>query len=497
MRFRSKVLLTLLPIVLAGQLLVAYLIDKRTDQLIFDTFQESALSIAASTARAISGDAHASLHGVVDESNATYTQIRGVLRGIRDANRRSDTWVKFLYTVMPSPDHPARLLYGVDPEESPDEFSKFGDVVHSKDFQGLSIVTPKAFEHFVEDEYGSWLTGLFPVRDSKGKVVAAVVVEIDSEQVQARMHEFHYVVASILGIGLVVVIAGALLIARYVSVPLERLIEGISRIGGGDLDTEVAIHSRDEFGSAAKALSEMTAGLKERIRVKSAFARYVSHQVADTVLNSSDAIELHGTRKRITVLFCDIRGFTSIAERLPPESIVALLNNYFDRMVDIIFSHGGTIDKFIGDGLMAIFGAPQDDPYQEQHAIAAAIDMRAALQEMSAGVQETYGVDLRIGVGIHSGPAVVGNIGSSKRMDYTAIGDTVNLAARLESATRQHDVDILLSEHTAQGVTGEWRAALTRIGSIKVKGREEEVTCYSINASPNLGEASLASSKER
>jgi len=139
----------------------------------------------------------------------------------------------------------------------------------------------------------------------------------------------------------------------------------------------------------------MAAGLGERDRVKTAFARYVSHQVMDSILDSK-VDPLKGDRRRISVLFCDLRGFTTISEGLTPEKVVQLLNEYFECMVEVVFRNHGTLDKFIGDGMMVIFGAPEDDPYQEEHAVKAAIEMQSELRALSVK-WKAEGLDLRIG----------------------------------------------------------------------------------------------------
>jgi adenylate cyclase len=218
--------------------------------------------------------------------------------------------------------------------------------------------------------------------------------------------------------------------------------------------------------------------LREREMVKSAFARYVSRQVMDSVLSSGRSPVLHGDRCKVTVLFCDVRGFTSLSENMPPEEVVLLLNEYFEHMVDAIMRHGGTLDKFLGDGLMALFGAPLDDPYQEEHAIRAALEMQACLAKLSEKRQREGRLPISVGIGINSGPAIVGNIGASERMDYTAIGDTVNLASRLETATRALDASILISEYTYTAVRGKF--VMRRIGPVTVKGRTDQVIVYAV-----------------
>jgi adenylate cyclase len=249
-------------------------------------------------------------------------------------------------------------------------------------------------------------------------------------------------------------------------------------VARGNFSGALPSERKDEFGDALNELSTMAKGLEERERVKSAFSRYVSHQVADAILASGNPTEMKGTRRRVTVLFSDIRGFTAMSEHLKPEEVVGVLNDYFERMVEIVFRNNGTLDKFIGDGLMAIFGAPAEDPDQGEHALRAALEMRQALSEIAVKIRERHGVELRIGMGINSGHAIVGNIGSSKRMEYTAIGDPVNLASRLESHTKELGVDLLISEYTAYGLQGSFSKQLRKIGAVKVRGRNEEVTVY-------------------
>jgi adenylate cyclase len=196
------------------------------------------------------------------------------------------------------------------------------------------------------------------------------------------------------------------------------------------------------------------------------------------VMKSDGAsLKLSGDRRRVSILFSDIRGFSTLSENLPPEKVVKLLNEYFERMVDVVFRNGGTLDKFIGDGLMVIFGAPEDDTYQEEHALRTAIEMQHELVLMSER-WEMEGIRIRIGIGINSGPAIVGNIGSSRRMEYTAIGDTVNLASRLESATKEFGVGILVSEYTYNAVRGAFQ--FKPMGAVQVRGRSEPVLAYSL-----------------
>lgn len=215
--------------------------------------------------------------------------------------------------------------------------------------------------------------------------------------------------------------------------------------------------------------------LRNRQRVTRIFGRYVAPQVVDQILTvGEENLKLGGTRRRISILFIDIRGFTPLSEKLPPEGVVAVLNEYFEIVTRCIFENKGTIDKFIGDAAMVLFNAPldlEDHPLWAVKAAQAITREGAALQKK---VLEMAGVTLHFGIGINTGDAVVGNIGSENRMDYTAIGDAVNLAARLESNAKPGQV--LVSEAVYEEVAG--RIPLEPMGEISVKGKSKPVKIY-------------------
>jgi adenylate cyclase len=271
---------------------------------------------------------------------------------------------------------------------------------------------------------------------------------------------------------------GALVVARKVTASLEVLMRGIREIGHGNFDYKTTLESHDEFEEMANEINQMTLGLKERERLKLNFARYVSHQVMEKAMASEQGAKLEGEEKKITILFSDIRHFTQIAEERPPEQVVALLNEYFDQMLDIIFRHEGTLDKFLGDGILVEFGAPFDDLDQEKHAVSAAIEMQYALKKMREEWEKRGDPAIHMGIGIHTGTAIVGNIGTEKRLEYTAIGDTVNIALAIENANKQFNTQILLSESTFQAVQQLYKTK--PLGPIDDPEKKEKVNVYSI-----------------
>jgi len=215
---------------------------------------------------------------------------------------------------------------------------------------------------------------------------------------------------------------------------------------------------------------------KERLRTRAMLNKYVSADVAEEILKHREGLGLSGKRTHITVLFSDIRGFTSISEQIGPEQVVTLLSDYLGRVSHIVFKHGGTIDKFIGDAVFANFGWPQSHGDDALRAVKAGIEMIELVESLAPQWTEIIGRPLKIGVGINSGDAVVGNIGSEIRSDLTAIGDTVNLGSRLEALTKELGVPMLISEYTAAELNDS--IPLRPLRQVKVQGREATILVY-------------------
>jgi adenylate cyclase len=226
-------------------------------------------------------------------------------------------------------------------------------------------------------------------------------------------------------------------------------------------------------------VSHYRAERRERNRVTGIFGRFVPKAVVDRLLASGEEVKLGGERMDISLIFVDIRGFTTLSEKLEPEQVIQFLNEYLDVCTKAIFKFNGTLDKFIGDGVMAIFGAPVKSDNHAEMAVRAALEMKKMASVLEERLMEKLGFTVRFGIGINCGPAIVGNIGSEElRLDYTAIGDTVNLAARLESNAKPGQ--ILISDNVYKRV-GD-RFEIESMGEIKVKGKELPVTVYQVLA---------------
>lgn len=211
--------------------------------------------------------------------------------------------------------------------------------------------------------------------------------------------------------------------------------------------------------------------------MRATMARYMTAEVAEQVLAEGDSA-LGGRSTAATVLFSDIQGFSAIAERLGPQDTVSMLNEYFTEMVEVVFEYNGILDKYIGDAIMAVFGTPYPSPDDADNAVWVAIRMQQVLVDLNRVRCESGRPPFEVRIGINSGDVVVGNIGSSRRMDYTVIGDGVNTAARLESANKQLGTRILISGSTREALRGDYR--LRELDLIRVKGRAAPVPIYEV-----------------
>ena len=207
-------------------------------------------------------------------------------------------------------------------------------------------------------------------------------------------------------------------------------------------------------------------------------SRYLAPDIVEEMLKNPVDVQLLSRRVDLTILFSDIRGFTSLSEKLDPEAVVELLNEYLTVMTEVIFRHGGTVDKFEGDAILVFFGAPQRHADDPERAVRTALEMRDRLGELEERWKARTGDPLRIGIGINSGEVMVGNIGSQRRMDYTVIGDTVNLASRLQDLTKEFGASILISGSTHLRV--HHMCQVRSLGSVEVRGREQSVDLYEV-----------------
>lgn len=278
-------------------------------------------------------------------------------------------------------------------------------------------------------------------------------------------------------------LTGTLIVMRKYSRNLQRMFDlqlgALGSVSKGNYNAFVPVVSNDEFSLIAERTNEMIAGLKERERIKTIFGKYVNSTVANQILGQAGGADLGGKEVEVAILFTDLRNFTPLSERCTPHEVVEILNQYFSLVVKEIHQHGGEVDKFIGDAAMAVFGLGGGaNPCQD--ALGAALAIRRILEVINRELagRQLPGVDN--GIGLHYGQVIAGNIGSSERLEYTVIGDAVNVAARLEGLTRSLPSPLAISEEVYIRVGEEARAGLSHLGEHTLKGKAAPLPVYGL-----------------
>jgi adenylate cyclase len=283
----------------------------------------------------------------------------------------------------------------------------------------------------------------------------------------------------ITGVVLLFSILAVWFFSRTVSRPVLRLVEASSLIEAGQFELDMKSETQDELGLLTESFVHMGKGLRERERAKETLGKFINVHIAEQALKGE--LKLGGTRKTATIFFADIRSFTAISEKLSPEAVVEFLNDYMTRMVSCIEKTGGVVDKFIGDAIMGVWGAPISAGSPRDDALAALramIMMRESLLEFNKDRGSEDRPRIHNGCGVNTGPCIAGQIGSMQRMEYTVIGDAVNLASRIEALNKPFGTDILISEYSYELVRDS--VVAEAMPAIKVKGKEAPLTIYAV-----------------
>lgn len=323
------------------------------------------------------------------------------------------------------------------------------------------------------DDAGVFYLGSFKKIDAGGFGIIATANEKDAFQAVDDIQTRNII---ILGMVLTAAILIIFFFGKTITTPIVRLVGATKKIIEGEYRVDIIPTSRDEIGQLTSTFIEMGKGLEEREKIKNAFGKFVNKEIAEAALR--DELRLGGERKTVAILFSDIRAFTSISEKLEPEEVVEFLNKYMTKMVACVEGTNGIVDKFIGDAIMAVWGTPISKGNDTENAINSALDMRRELIIFNKDRGGPKKPIIQIGCGINTGNVLAGQIGSENRMEYTVIGDAVNLASRLEALNKPFGTDILISDDSYNLVQGIF--AVEKMQEIKVKGKMEPQKVYAV-----------------
>jgi class 3 adenylate cyclase len=313
----------------------------------------------------------------------------------------------------------------------------------------------------------------------------AVVVEVPRQQVYHSISAVRRIVLIATAVALTIAVLAGVMLARQVTKPIQSLVAFADDLANRRFERRLPHKTRDEIGVLGEALEAAATELAasdERIRrevaIRSDLGRYLPIKLVDQIVAREREVTLGGERREVTVLFADVVGFTPLAEREPAEVVVTMLNELFTILTEIVFRHNGTVDKFVGDCVMAVWGAPDDQPDHARRALAAAEDMQRWLEAGNESWRERFGFSVELAIGINTGEAVVGNFGSETRMEYTVIGDVVNVAARLEAIARPNQILVTAATRDQAGSAFRFRS----LGTRELAGKAAPVTLYEVLA---------------
>jgi len=280
----------------------------------------------------------------------------------------------------------------------------------------------------------------------------------------------------ITAVGFVISVTLSLVVSKSVSAPLKEMETAMKEVEKGNLDVRIKVVSNDEIGAVGEGFGRMIKGLKESEAMKESFGKYISQEIRDEIL--SGRIPLDGEMTRATMLFSDLRDFTPFVESTHPKQVVSIMNQYFSEMAEAIKRNNGLILQYVGDEIEAVFGAPV--PYDDHPDMAAnaALDMKKRLIHLNERLKTQGVAPFRHGIGIHTGAVLAGIIGSKERSSYALVGDTVNLASRIQGLTKEFACDIMLSQTTHDLVAGTYN--MEQLRAVKVKGKSEETMVYKL-----------------
>lgn len=342
---------------------------------------------------------------------------------------------------------------------------------------GSALTEKEAFLAFARIPSTGWSLGaLFP-----------------KEELFAEVYRLHQRTVLLAVVGVTLLLIVSVLVARSLARPLLRMADATGKVARGDLDIDLSdIRRTDEVGQLATGFTRMVEGLKQRDFIRDTFGRYLTKEVVKSILESKDGLKLGGEAREITLMMSDLRGFTALTSNMSPEQVIAFLNRYLAKMVEILLDHTGVIDEIIGDGILAFFGAPEPLEDHPARAVACAVKMQAAMEEINK-LNEADGLaHLEMGVAVHTGTVVVGNIGSEKRSKYGAVGSDVNFTGRMESFTVGGQV--LISEATYKKVSHIVR--VKNVLEVEMKGVPGTVTLYDVNGVGDPYNVSLPQKEE-
>ncbi len=460
---------------------------------LYKSLRQELIAAASIAAKLVDGDKLQHLKSPEQSKSKSYKQIQSLMGKIAQSNseflyaytmRLENGKVKFIVDSPPSDDDGDGQI---GPNEMPAPIGE--EYKNPPDSLLNGFVEPSADSKPWHDKWGWTISGYAPIYNSQGQSVALLGIDMSADRIGQKLFLIQQAGIISLGISLILALGLTFYFSRQVLQPLKKLEGGLHRVIQGDYNVRLDYKIRDELGKVIDYFNKMVSEIREKELLKSSFGKIVDKDIMQHLLKKK--LQLGGEVIEVSILFCDLRGFTRLSTKLPPSLLVSLLNEYFTSMVQIVEKYDGVVDKFIGDSLMAVFGHPKQLDNANDQALSASIEMLKECEAMNERLHLDSDFTLINSIGLHKGHVLAGNIGSPERMEYTFIGDTVNVASRLEEKTRQLGTRLAMSGSFYEQLTNQ-KENLFSVGDQTLSGREEALLVYILRNEGLGGSQSLA-----
>ncbi len=450
-----------------------------------DSFESRLQSLAISLSQTIDANAVAQDSPETKRLTPAVQALRDRLKQIVDHEPDIDS----IYILLPT-DKPGILRFLIDASKT----SRVAKEDELYDATGLPFML-QGFDHVAiedrvyGDDFGQTQSSYAPLRLKDGRVIGIVGIDVLAVRLEETRWKVVKFCVIVFGVAAIAIFVLAAFVRKQVHQPLSRVLQAASDLADGRPHHCLHTRRRDEFGLLADEFDTMAQQLGDRERLRATFGLYVSRELAESLLKEGKLPALGGVECVATVLFCDLSNYTRISESLSAPEVIALINEYLAAMSAIVEAHQGCLLDFTGDGIIATFGTPLPLANHAHQAVQCAIQMRQKLTRLNgeweaqglAARWQLLGIDrVELRIGIHTGPLVAGNIGCASRMKYCVMGDTVNVAARLETMNKDFTTSILVSDQVKIRLPAEVADTFTDRGILKVRGRLQSIGAYSL-----------------
>ncbi|MGA1867837.1 MAG: adenylate/guanylate cyclase domain-containing protein [bacterium] len=476
MKIRTKIffqLLTMMGIILG---LVGSYFYLHSISAIKELLRAQLRNTAASCAQFFDGADFEKIHTESDEQLPEYKLIREKLKKIAAVNE--DISVAYTMRLIKE-----KVVFVVDvPYENREGLVTYahpGEVYPEVSRELLEgFVRPSADQEPFRDEWGYFLSGYAPIFNSRGQPAVMLGIDMTVDHIEKKIK--HLKVAGIVSILVSIVLSFilAFLLTANIVDPIKHVSHAVKTFSSGNVTCQLSVTRNDEIGELQNSFNRMVDKLKEADVIKGIFGKYINPGIIEQLRKGG--IELGGRGVEVTILFVDIKGFVKLSELYSPRMLVYLLNRFFTSVVLSVQKYGGIVDKFMGDAAMVIFGNPIEDKDHASHAVAAAVAIDETVKELNEELKREGSPEIFIGIGIDSGNVIAGNIGSHDRMEYTVIGNAVNLACRLSAKAKELNKIAAISENTVNRLGPSSPYVLQEAGRIEIKGFAKFITIFVI-----------------